>query len=261
MKYTYDQMFQRNIGIFTSEEQERIKNLKVVIAGAGGLGGELAYLLTRLGVTNIRLCDPEEFEISNINRQFGCYFDTIGQNKATAVSKELLRINPKLNLEVWDYGINKSNAKEFIDGCDVVIDAIDFYAIERSIELQEEARQQNKWVMTAQIAGSMVSNMNFKPGGPHYGDLFFENGYLSIEKVMNVLFPILPREATPDILKKVTNGEKLALPSWSHAPVITSVLLLEDLVSYFIKHEKELIVAPAITMLNLYNKEFEVKNV
>ncbi len=257
MEYPYEQMFQRNIGIFTPEEQEKIANLKVAIAGAGGLGGELAHLLVRLGVMNIKLCDPEVFEVSNINRQFACYVDTIGMNKANAVAKELLRINPEINLEVWDYGIDPENAARFVEGSDVVIDAIEFFSIAYSIELQEEARRQNKWVMTAQIVGSMLSSMNIRPGGPHFGDLYFEDGQLSLQKVISVCFPVLPREATPEWVNKVMNHGIRALPSWCHG-IWIPIVLLEDLVSFFIKGEKELLAAPAVTLLDLYNKKFYI---
>lgn len=260
MEYTYEQMFQRNIGIFTPEEQEKIANFTVAIAGAGGLGGELAHLLVRLGVMNIKLCDPEVFEVSNINRQFACYVDTIGMNKAQAVAKELIRINPSVNLEVWDYGIDAKNAARFVEGSDVVIDAIEFFSIAHSIELQEAARQQNKWVMTAQIVGSMVSTMYIKPGGPHFGDLFFVDGEISILNVVNILFPVLPKEATPEWVDKVVNHGIRALPSWSHGMWVP-IILLEDLVVFFIKGETELLAAPAVTLLDLCNKEFIVSGV
>lgn len=261
MEYTYDQMFQRNNGIFNDEERKRIKNLRVAIAGIGTLGGELAQLLVRLGVTSIKLCDPEDFEISNINRQFGCYIDTIGQNKAIAVSKELLRINPNLNVEVWDYGINSSNVNNFVSDCDLVIDAIEFYSIIHSIELQDEAREQNKWVMTSQLIGSMASTMNIKPGGPNIRDLYFENGNLSMEKVINTLFPILPVEATEEMVEKVINGEKLSIPSWSHASIAIVLVMFEDIVRYFIKNDMDLLTAPSVTLMDLYKKEFIIKNV
>ena len=59
VSYSYEDLFQRNIGVFTAEEQERIRGLVVAIAGAGGLGGPVAYNLARLGVGEIRLADPE----------------------------------------------------------------------------------------------------------------------------------------------------------------------------------------------------------
>ncbi len=259
MKYKYEEMFQRNIGIFTQKEQERIKNLKVAIAGAGGLGGSMAHMLVRLGVENINICDPEVFEISNINRQFGCYIDTIGKNKALAVADELMRINPNIKLKVWDYGINKDNVDSFIEGCDVVIDAIEFFSIDRSIELQEAARKQKKWVMTAQISGSMLSSMNIDPDGPHYGDLFFEDGKFSMEKIIKIQFPILPVEANNKIVRDVIKGKIKVFPSWCHAIAIYLVLL-EDLVSFYIKKDKKLLAAPAVTLMDFYNKKFVIYN-
>lgn len=260
MEYTYDQMFQRNIGIFTPEDQERIKNLKVAIAGAGGLGGSLAYLLVRLGIQNIKICDPEEFEISNINRQFGCYVDTIGENKAKAVARELLRINPKINIEAWDYGIDNDNAGKFVEGCDVVIDGIDFYAIPASLALQKSARQQNKWVMTSQCAGSMASYLYMAPDGPNFSDLFFENGILSMPKIIKTLFPVLPHEATTEMLSMVERGEEVDIPGWSFV-MIGVYILFDDLVKHFIKNEKDLIASPTVLLFDTYNRKFITQNV
>lgn len=61
--------FERNLGFLTLEEQERINNSVVAIAGAGGDGGLLALQFARLGVGEIRLADPDPFEAENINRQ------------------------------------------------------------------------------------------------------------------------------------------------------------------------------------------------
>lgn len=260
MQYTYEQMFKKNMGVFTHDEQNKIRNLRVAVAGAGGLGGSLLYLLARVGVRNIRICDPEEFEVSNINRQFGCYIDTIGKNKAKAISEELLRINPSIELDVWDFGINNENANRFVDGCDIVIDAIEFYAIEASIALQWSAREKNIWVMTAQCAGSMASYLYMPPNGPNFSDLFFESGNLSMDKIVDVLFPVLPKEATPKLLRLLSSGGKVDIPGWSFS-MIGTYILFDDLIRIFIKNEKDFIVAPGITLFDMDKREFLVKNV
>jgi drug/metabolite transporter (DMT)-like permease len=51
--------------------QEKISNSVVGVAGQGGLGGGVAMLLARLGVRHLKICDPDSFETSNINRQLG----------------------------------------------------------------------------------------------------------------------------------------------------------------------------------------------
>ncbi len=255
-KYTYEEIFQRNIGIFTREEQEKIKNLKVAIAGAGGLGGMAAYTLTRLGVGEIRICDPEDFEVSNLNRQYASNVETVGINKAVAVEKELKKINPEIKTTCWDCGINPENVMEFIEGVDVIIDGIDFYKLEAAITLQDAARKKGIWVMVSQIAGSIASYLYIKPGSPNFGDLFFDEKGLNPEKMLKALFPIMPREATSEILDEIKSGKIVAIPSWAHAPIITTLFLVEDLVSAFVKEERELPVSPKVQYIDIFKKEF-----
>jgi len=95
---TYDEIFQRNIGVFTPEEQEKIKNLKIAIIGVGGLGAPATENLTRLGVGELRLVEPDTFEISNFNRQTGAYLNTIGRNKAEVMVDMVKLINPEIKL-------------------------------------------------------------------------------------------------------------------------------------------------------------------
>jgi molybdopterin/thiamine biosynthesis adenylyltransferase len=54
-----------------SESQEKLVKAVVGIAGAGGLGSNLAVQLARMGVRHIKIGDPDHFEESNINRQLG----------------------------------------------------------------------------------------------------------------------------------------------------------------------------------------------
>ena len=49
-------------------KQEKLKNVVIGIAGTGGIGGQLAQRLVRMGVRNLKL-DPDTFDISNMNRQ------------------------------------------------------------------------------------------------------------------------------------------------------------------------------------------------
>ena len=58
MEPTYDEITQRNIGVFTPDEQARIRALVVAIAGCGGIGASAAHYLARLGVGELRLADP-----------------------------------------------------------------------------------------------------------------------------------------------------------------------------------------------------------
>lgn len=67
--------------------QLKLRDSVIGIAGCGGIGGLLAMTMARLGVCHIKLADPDSFETSNINRQVGAGYQTIGKNKAITVGE------------------------------------------------------------------------------------------------------------------------------------------------------------------------------
>ncbi len=96
----YEQFFERNYGILEPEEQERVKNAKVVIIGCGGIGGVIALALARTGLEHYVLYEHDIYQPSNMNRQIECFSDTIGVNKAVAIYDAMLKINPGIQAEV-----------------------------------------------------------------------------------------------------------------------------------------------------------------
>ena len=94
----YENYFERNYGVFTAEEQTRIRKSKIVIVGNGGIGGLVAVILARSGIENFVLYDFDEYSISNLNRQIGCFQDTIGRKKAEVIKEQILAINPQANV-------------------------------------------------------------------------------------------------------------------------------------------------------------------
>ena len=70
--FNYDKAFSRNLGWVTAEEQKIISQVRVGIVGLGGVGGQYAEILARLGVAQFSLCDQDEFSMENSNRQNGC---------------------------------------------------------------------------------------------------------------------------------------------------------------------------------------------
>ena len=69
-------------------EQAAFSTSKVVLIGAGGLGGHIAPTLVRKGIGDLLILDPDEVEASNLNRQF-FYPTDIGRNKAFALTENL----------------------------------------------------------------------------------------------------------------------------------------------------------------------------
>lgn len=79
--------------------QEKLKNARVLLLGAGGTGSICANSFVRLGIGNIRIVDFDIVEMDNLNRQFFTYED-VGRNKVDALHDSLVKINPFVNVEV-----------------------------------------------------------------------------------------------------------------------------------------------------------------
>lgn len=73
--------------ILSEENQQLLKESKVVIFGMGGLGGYVAEGLTRIGIGELVLIDYDVFSESNLNRQRFSYEDNIGKKKVLEAKK------------------------------------------------------------------------------------------------------------------------------------------------------------------------------
>lgn len=134
----WPERFCRNYGVLSASEQARLLSLHVLIVGCGGLGGEVAPLLARLGVGHFRLCDPDVFEENNFNRQRYCTEKTLGQPKPPVLKEGLLEIASFLDVEALEVAAQPENLPELLRGMDVAIDCLD--SVARKKMLEESAR-------------------------------------------------------------------------------------------------------------------------
>jgi tRNA A37 threonylcarbamoyladenosine dehydratase len=68
-QFDYSSAFSRNIGWVTADEQAKLRDSRVAIAGLGGVGGPHLLTLARLGVGKFNIADFDRFELQNFNRQ------------------------------------------------------------------------------------------------------------------------------------------------------------------------------------------------
>ena len=132
-------IFQRNIGALTADEQKVLSGKKVFIAGCGGLGGFNAEFCVRSGIGNIVLCDKDVFETSNLNRQRFSDIYRLGQGKAATAKEKLLDINPEAKIAAWESEITAENIKKLVGDCDVIIDSLD--NVETRLILEKAAEE------------------------------------------------------------------------------------------------------------------------
>lgn len=103
---------------------ERMQAARVAIAGAGGLGSNLALLLVRSGLGTLRVVDFDRVEYSNLNRQA---YDLrhIGQEKVLALAQRAKEINPDVRIEAICARVNEQNAAQLFSGFSIVCEAFD----------------------------------------------------------------------------------------------------------------------------------------
>ena len=117
--------YARNIPALSEEECQILKTKRILIAGCGGLGGHLLELLARIGIGFIRAVDADVFETSNFNCQLLSEPSLSGIRKADAAALRVTRINPEIEMEGICAFIDQNNVNSFLEGVDVVLDALD----------------------------------------------------------------------------------------------------------------------------------------
>ena len=105
--------------------QLKLKNSKVCVVGVGGLGIPITSRLVAMGIGSLRIVDRDVIELSNLHRQTMYDEDDVGQVKVEVASKKLQKLNPECKIEALAVSVNDYTAAEVIDGCDLVIDALD----------------------------------------------------------------------------------------------------------------------------------------
>jgi adenylyltransferase/sulfurtransferase len=105
--------------------QEKIKQAKVLIVGAGGLGSPAALYLAAAGVGTIGIADFDNVEENNLQRQIIHSTKDIGTSKLESAKKAILDLNPNVKVELHNVKLDSKNALEIIKGYDVVIDGSD----------------------------------------------------------------------------------------------------------------------------------------
>ncbi len=101
-----------------------LRNATVGIAGAGGLGSNIATYLARSGVGRIIIADFDRVEPSNLNRQ-NYDLSHLGLFKVDAISEVISRINPDIEVIARAVRIDRDNITEIFSGCDVICEAFD----------------------------------------------------------------------------------------------------------------------------------------
>ncbi|KEG11890.1 putative ubiquitin activating enzyme [Trypanosoma grayi] len=103
----------------------RIRQGRVLLVGAGGLGSTVALFLAAAGVGELRLVDFDTVEMSNLHRQVIHTTDRVGWRKVDSAAAACVAVDPHLNIRALPVQLDASNAEELMHDCDVVVDGTD----------------------------------------------------------------------------------------------------------------------------------------
>lgn len=191
--FDYSKAFSRNIGWVTEEEQSRLNGKKIAIAGMGGVGGVHLLSLARLGIGSFAISDFDVFDLVNFNRQVGATMSSIGRSKSEVLAEMLRDINPAASVFRFDEGVNAENIDRFLEGVDLYVDGLDFFAFEARRLTFSACHRLGIPAITAAPLGMGVAFLHFDPSGMSFEEYFCLEGCSKQEMAIRFLLGLSPR--------------------------------------------------------------------
>lgn len=108
--------------------QEKLTQSHALIIGAGGLGAPAAMYLAAAGVGTLTICDFDQVDLTNLQRQIIHTTAAVGQNKALSAQATIARLNPEVNVHVETTRLSGDALVARVADADVVIDCSDNFA-------------------------------------------------------------------------------------------------------------------------------------
>ncbi len=108
--------------------QKRLKNAKVLVIGAGGLGSPALLYLAAAGVGTIGIAEFDEVDESNLQRQIIHTQSDIGKSKAQSARESVLEANPYVNVVLHEERLDNDNVMQVFEGYDLIVDGTDNFA-------------------------------------------------------------------------------------------------------------------------------------
>lgn len=143
--------YQRNQQMISTDQQLKLFSSKVVVIGAGGLGGYILEQLARLGVGQLVSIDADIFEENNLNRQLLATPANLGSAKVEVARERISEINPAVTLTPVQELFTAANGQALLKGAACVVDAVD--NVTARLELADVCRSLQIPLVHGAIAG------------------------------------------------------------------------------------------------------------
>ncbi|NOQ26596.1 MAG: hypothetical protein GQ564_14655 [Bacteroidales bacterium] len=195
---------------FTEEHQRKLKESKVLVVGAGGLGSVVLTYLSRTGIGNIGIVEFDQVDETNLHRQVLYNETEIGATKIDIAIKKLKAGNSNTSFSLYNEKLNEENVNKIFSKYDIIADCTDNFTTRYLIN--DISAELGKSVVFASVANyeGQVTILNYKKK-VNYRDIFSErpNG-MAIKGVLPTSLPIIGGIQTNEIIKMITGiGEVL----------------------------------------------------
>ena len=151
----------RNIPALTAEDMDKLNKSRVLVAGCGGLGGNVIEHLARIGVGSLIVVDGDVFTESNLNRQLLCTSGNLGTSKALAAAERIKQIDSSIAVVPVSVSLTKENAPALMADADLIIDCLD--NIESRLMLEDAASEAGLFIVHGAVRGWDLQTMLVPP--------------------------------------------------------------------------------------------------
>ncbi len=253
----YARACSRHRGLINETEQDKLRNTRVAIPGMGGLGGLYGATLARTGIGRFSIADFDQFDVHNINRQYGAMASTIGRDKVTVMRDIIADISPAAEIRMLNEPVGNDNIDRFLEGVDVVVDAMDVFSQTARRIVYSHARKRGIPVFSAAPLGFGAAMFNFHPEGMSYDEFAGLKDGMT-EKRMALHFICAIGTQGPHLKYMDTRGvgaEEGAAPSLGLACQIGAGMVAAEIVSYRLgRREPEWV--PRFSQFDPYDRSY-----
>ena len=154
--------------------QAKLRDARVLVIGAGGLGSPLLLYLAAAGVGTLGIVDDDTVELSNLQRQVAHTTDRIGLGKAESAAIAVRAIHPGTRVETWPFRLTAANAPDLISQYDIICDGTDNFGTRFMVS--DACVLAKRTLVSAAVLRFEGQLSVFKPheGGPCYRCLYHE---------------------------------------------------------------------------------------
>jgi len=113
--------------------QQKLLDAHALIVGAGGLGAPVSLYLAASGVGRLTICDDDDVDLTNLQRQIVHFTDSIGERKVESARRTLARINPQTVVETIAERVAGEKLEQLVQAADVIVDCSDNFGTRHAI--------------------------------------------------------------------------------------------------------------------------------